>query len=106
MDKTTQVIDVLSMGYGTVPRSEMSDRKLTVEAKAIYAYFAACIVAGDTSFPTVGEISKDLNMSEERFRKHQKNLIERGYLTIRKDTAANGRYSTNVYVIQERVAKG
>ena len=41
MDKTTQVIDVLSMGYGTVPRSVMSDRKLTVEAKAIYAYFAA-----------------------------------------------------------------
>ena len=43
MDKTTQVIDVLSMGYGTVPTSVMSDRKLTVEAKAIYAYFAACI---------------------------------------------------------------
>ena len=36
MDKTTQVIDVLSMGYGTVPTSVMSDRKLTVEAKAIY----------------------------------------------------------------------
>ena len=106
MDKTTQVIDVLSMGYGIVPRSVMSDRKLTVEAKAIYAYFAACIGAGDTSFPTVGEISKDLNMSEERFRKHQKNLIERGYLTIRKNAAANGRYSTNVYVIQDRIGNG
>ena len=74
MDKTTQVIDVLSMGYGTVPRSVMSDRKLTVEAKTIYAYFAACIGAGDTSFPSVGEISKDLNMCEERFRKHKKTI--------------------------------
>ncbi len=27
MDKTTQIIDVLSMGYGTVPTSVMSDRK-------------------------------------------------------------------------------
>ena len=106
MDKTTQVIDVLSMGYGIVPRSVMSDRKLTVEAKAIYAYFAACIGAGDTIFPKVGEICKDLNMSEDRFRKHQKNLIERGYLTIRKNAAANGRYSTNVYVIQDRIANG
>ena len=106
MDKTTQVIDVLSMGYGTVPRSVMSDRKLTVEAKAIYAYFAACIGAGDTSFPTVGEISKDLNMGKDRFQKHKKKLIEKGYLTIRKDTDANGKYSTNVYVIQERVANG
>ena len=106
MDMTTQVVDVLSMGYGTVHASVMSYRKLTVEAKAIYAYFAACIGAGDTSFPSVGEISKDLNMSEERFRKQQKNLIERGYLTIRKNAASNGRYSTNVYVIQERVAKG
>ena len=78
MDKTTQVIDVLSMGYGTVPRSVMSDRKLTVEAKAIYAYFAACIGAGDTSFPTVGEISKDLNMGKDRFQKHKKKLIEKG----------------------------
>ncbi|WP_321433801.1 helix-turn-helix domain-containing protein [Trichococcus flocculiformis] len=84
----------------------MSDRQLTVEAKAIYAYFATCIGSEDTSSPTVGEISKVLNMSEERFRKHQKNLIERGYLTIRKNAAANGRYSTNVYVIQDRIANG
>ena len=104
MDKTTQVIDVLSMGYGTVSRSVMSDRKLTVEAKAIYAYFAACIGAGDTSFPTVGEICKDLNMGTDRFQKHKKHLIERGYLTIQKDAAANGRYSTNLYMIQEQVA--
>ena len=84
----------------------MSDRKLTVEAKAIYAYFAACIGAGDTSFPSVGEISKDLNMSEERLRKHQKKLIGRGYLTIRENAAATGRYSRNVYVIQDRIANG
>ena len=106
MDKTKQVIDVLSMGYGTVPTSVMSDRKLTVETKVIYAYFAACIGAGDISFPTVGEICKDLNMCEDRFRKHQKNLIERGYLTVRKNVASNGRCSTNVYVIQDRVANG
>lgn len=100
MDKTAQMIDVLSMGYGTVPTSVMSDRKLTVEAKAIYAYFAACIGAGDTSFPKVGEICKDLNMGEDRFQKHKKHLIEKGYLTVHKGEDANGRYSTNLYVLQ------
>lgn len=106
MNRTENEIDVFSMGEGIIPRMVMSDRNLTVEAKTIYAYFATCIGAGDTSFPSVGEICKDLNMGEDRFRKHQKNLVERGYLTIRKDPSANGRYSTNVYVIQERVAHG
>ena len=100
MNRTENEIDVFSMGGGIIPRMVMSDRNLTVEAKAIYSYIAACIGAGDTSFPSVGEICKDLNMGEDRFRKHKKHLIERGYLTIRKDAAANGRYSTNVYVLQ------
>lgn len=102
MNRTENEIDVFSMGGGIIPRMVMSDRNLMVEAKAIYAYFATCIGAGDTSFPSVGEICKDLNMGEDRFRKHQQYLIERGYLTIRKDAVVNGRYSTNVYVIQER----
>ncbi|WP_424900728.1 hypothetical protein [Trichococcus sp.] len=45
-------------------------------------------------------------MGRDRFRKHKKQLVEHGYLTIRKDVSVNGRYSTNVYVIQERVANG
>ncbi|WP_176974277.1 hypothetical protein [Trichococcus collinsii] len=45
-------------------------------------------------------------MGRDRFQKHKKQLVERGYLTIRKDASVNGRYSTNVYVIQERVVKG
>lgn len=101
MNKMENQVDVFSMGHGKIPRSVMSDRNLTVEAKAIYAYFAECIGAGDTSFPPVEEICKDLNMSEDRFRKHKKQLVERGYLTIRKDTNANGRFSTDVYVIQQ-----
>lgn len=106
MDKTENMIDVFSMGGGIIPRSVMSDRNLTVEAKAIYAYFAECIGAGDTIFPSVDEICKDLSMGKDRFRKHKEQLVERGYLTIWKDAAANGRYSTNVYVIQDRIGNG
>jgi hypothetical protein len=43
----------------------MSDRKLTTEVRAIYAYFAACIGTENTSTFTVGEICKDLNKGEE-----------------------------------------
>lgn len=106
MNKTENKIDVFSMGRGIIPRMVMSDRSLTIEAKAIYGYFAECIGAGDTSFPSVDEICKALNMGEDRFRKHKKQLVERGYLTIRKDASANGRYSPNVYEIQELVANG
>lgn len=106
MNKTENQVDVYSMGRGIIPRMVMSDRNLTVEAKAIYSYIAACIGAGDTRLPSVPVICKDLNMGDDRFRKHKKQLVERGYLTIRKDASTNGRYSTNVYVIQERVANG
>lgn len=106
MNKTENMVDVDSLGCGIIPRMVMSDRKLTVEAKAIYAYFAECIGAGDTSFPPVEEICKDLNMGEDRFRRHKKQLVERGYLTIRKNATANGRYSTNVYVIQQLNSEG
>ena len=79
----------------------MIDRELTVEAKAIYGYFAACIGAGDTHFPTVEDICKDLNMGMERFQKHKKLLLAKGYLTIQQAPAANERFGRNVYVVQQ-----
>ena len=95
-----KMIDIFAMGYGTIPRMVMIDRELTVEAKAIYGYFAACIGAGDTLFPTVEDICKDLNLGMERFQKHKKLLLAKGYLTIQKDPAANGRFGRNVYGVQ------
>lgn len=106
MEMTEEMIDVFEMGYGTVPTMVMVDRELTIEAKAIFAYFAACIGAGDTHFPSVEGICKDLNMGIERFRRHKKLLVDRGYLTIQKDPAANGRFGRNVYVIQQMESKG
>ncbi|WP_106450438.1 helix-turn-helix domain-containing protein [Trichococcus alkaliphilus] len=106
MNKMENQVDVLSMGRGIIPRMVMSDRNLTVEAKTIYCYIAACIGAGDTRLPSVPVICEDLNMGKDRFQKHKKKLIEQGYLTVQKDTDANGKYSTNVYVIQERIANG
>lgn len=46
MNRTENEINVFSMGCGTIPRMVMSDRNLTVEAKAIYSYITACIGAG------------------------------------------------------------
>jgi hypothetical protein len=101
-----EMIDVFEMGYGTVPTMVMVDRELTIEAKAIFGYFAACIGAGDTHFPSVEDICEDLNMGIERFQRHKKLLIEKGYLTIQKDPAANGRFGRNIYVVQQLESKG
>ena len=62
------------MSRGIILRMAISNWNLTIELRVIYAYFTSCIRGEDTSSPTVGEISKDLSMCEDRFRKHQKKI--------------------------------
>ena len=89
---------IFSKGYGTIPKLVMKDKKLTVEAKAIYAYICSYAGGGDTAFPSVDLICSDLGMSENRFFKHRKLLVESGYLTIKRTRKEVG-WSNNIYTI-------
>ena len=40
------------MGYGIIPKYVMLDPDLTIEAKAIYAYFCSFAGSGNTAFPS------------------------------------------------------
>ena len=105
MDNTMIEVDVLSMGYGTVGKLVMRDRDLTPEAKAIYAYISSYAGAGDTAYPSVDLICYDMNMGKDRFQKHKKCLIDKGYIVIQKYATAEGKFTNNLYVKQNTVMK-
>lgn len=99
LDDKLQVKGVLSQGYGIIPKMLMKDDDLTIEAKAIYAYIASYAGAGSTAFPGVSLICHDLNISENRFHKHKKVLIEKGYIYIDKIRGEGGQFDKNLYTI-------
>ena len=58
-------------GYGVMPKLVMQDKRLTIEAKSIYAYIVSFAGAGSTAFPSLRKILEDLQISEKRFYKHR-----------------------------------
>ena len=93
---------ILSKGYGTIAKLVMKDKNLTIEAKAIYSYLCSYAGAGESAFPSVDLIVSDLNISENRFFKHRKCLIDKGYISIERNKTSNG-WSNNIYTIHSEV---
>ena len=92
--------DVLSKGYGMVSKLVMQDRRLTVEAKAIYAYICSYAGSGNIAFPSIKKLTSDLLMSEKRLLKHRKLLEKYGYIKITRNRNSNtSTLSNNIYHI-------
>lgn len=89
---------IFADGYGFVPKMMMRDKRLSVEAKAIYSYLSSFAGAGMTAFPSVELMLSELNISEDRFYKHRKQLIELGYVSIKQEKG-KGKFAQNIYVI-------
>ncbi len=51
-----KVDGINSKGFGIVPVLVMQDTRLTIEAKAIYAYFASLSGGGAATFPDIETI--------------------------------------------------
>lgn len=88
-------------GYGILPRSVMRNKDLSIEAKAIYAYFIS--FAGNTgkAFPSVGLIYNELNISKNRFYRHFNKLKELGYITVEQVKENGNQFSKNIYTIHQ-----
>lgn len=87
---------VNAKGYGVLPQSVMFDRDLSVQSKAIYAYFVSYTGAGRTIFPKRETILSDLKMSKNTFYKHFNPLVENGYIKISK---ARSFKNKNIYTV-------
>lgn len=93
-----QVEGINSKGFGTIPKLVMQDRRLTIQAKAIYAYFCSYAGAGKTAFPSRNKILYDLRISPTAYYKHFNLLKEYGYVMCYQERT-NGSFTRNVYTL-------
>ena len=93
-----QADGIMEKGYGFIPKLIMKDKELTIEAKAIYAYLSSYTGAGNTAYPSISLMCGDLGISEARFYKHRKVLVEKGYVVITKQRSEGG-WDNNIYTL-------
>lgn len=90
---------VLSEGYGIIPKKVMKDKDLSIEAKAIYSFLCSYTGKGDTAFPSRDLVTGSLGISKERYYKHRKALIEKGYVSVSKERSKAGAFTRNIYTV-------
>lgn len=94
--------DIKQKGFGIIPKLVMQDKRLSIEAKAIYAYMASYAGAGDTAFPGVELMKDHLGVSEKRFYKYRKELVDLGYITVIRTRNEDGnRRGRNIYTLNQ-----
>jgi len=94
--------NVKAKGFGTVPKLMMLDRRLTAQAKAIYAYFASFAGAGATAFPRRSTIARELKISEKSYYPHFKLLLDTGYISV-ESTRKKGKYDVSIYHLSDNI---
>lgn len=100
--KITEILKVegiMSQGFGLSPKIVMRDKRLTVEAKAIYSYIASFAGAGSQSFPGRDLMLEELDISPKRYYKHLQLLVECDYLRIEREIDDNGWKGRNIYTL-------
>lgn len=96
---------ILAKGYGLIPKLVMKDGNLSIEAKAIYAYFASYAGQTGQAFPGVDLICAELNISKKRYRIHRQTLIDKGYVEIKRERLESG-FSKNIYILNQNIPYG
>lgn len=102
MNKFTDILKVegiKAMGYGLSYKILMVDRRLTIEAKAIYNYFGCYAGAGNTAFPSRKRICNDLCISKTRYYNHFKLLVDYGYIKVEQIRTDGGKFRHNIYTL-------
>ena len=100
-----QVEGINSKGFGTIPKLAMQDRRLTIQAKAIYAYFCSFAGSGKTAFPSRDKILYDLNIGAKAYYKHLNLLKQYGYIKcLQERTQGTGNFARNIYVLSTEIS--
>lgn len=96
-----RVEGVNAKGFGTIPKAVMKDRRLSIQAKAIYAYFCSYAGAGNRPFPSRKTITEDLQISMNTYHKHLNKLKALDYIRV-KQRKQNGIFTSCIYTIVEK----
>lgn len=91
---------IKSLGYGTVPKAVMQDRRLHFKAKALYAYICSFAGNGNTAFPSRATILHHLQITINPFQRYIKQLIEYNYIDV-EQTKKSGRFANNIYYLND-----
>lgn len=89
---------IQSYCYGIVPQFAMTDSKLNIKAKSIYAYLCAYAGNTNTAYPTEKAICYHLKMSENTYRKYFRELVTTGYVMVIRHRDG-GKFSQSEYVL-------
>jgi hypothetical protein len=85
-------------GYGMLPRTVFLDKRLSVKAKALYAYFCSFAGAGDYVCPSRSVIRHHLKISNASYQKYMNELIATNYISLFQ-RIANGRFQVHdIYI--------
>ena len=87
-----------SGGYGYIPKSVMLDERLTLQEKAVYAYYCVFTGAGESACPKKEDILRHLGVSDRSYRKYNQTLVACNYLVVRQ-RVVNGRMSVNDFFL-------
>lgn len=96
-----QVEGINSRGFGTIPKLVMQDKRMSAQAKAIYAYFCSFAGAGATAFPRQTKITADLALGKNSYYKHFNQLKEYGYIRVEQEKDPNGKFMRNLYTLTQ-----
>lgn len=89
-------------GYGVVFQEVMRCETLSPESKAIYAYLASFAGKGDTCYPSLELMWKELKMGSVRFSKYMNELIALGVVEKTRERCGNV-YGRNLYKINHSI---
>lgn len=92
-------------GYGKIPKLVMIDHDLSYKAKAIYAYLCSLAGKGTTAFPGRDTIINALGITKDTYYVHFNALKEYGYISVRRESGADGRYGHNIYTLESNPKK-
>lgn len=87
-------------GFGIIPKRVMTDKRLSLKARGIYAYFCSFLGAGNCAFPPRDMILSDLQISEKTYQKHFRKLTALGYIVV-KNRSVDGRFTYPDYFLNE-----
>ena len=97
-EKGASLPDILKDGYGYSPKRITRETSLSVEAKAIYSYLASFADENGKAYPGIELMCHELNISEKRFHRHKKQLIDQGFITVERERTDYG-WSNNIYTL-------
>ena len=96
----TEIKIIRDTGFGQVKRSVMRDKSLSIEAKAIYAYFCGFAGNDTKAYPLRDTIVEELGISLKRYYKYLKELQARGIIKIQTIKTDSG-FKRNIYYIND-----